>query len=426
MVPHRRIHAILFSLIVAAGALRQREVSTAIALARDTEERAGGNATTPVASPFCTLRPPPDPEEEGLNPLGGMRQLTDRGLGTTSKLVMEMPSSGHSSTGIFAVSDAKAAAETIRQRSRHLAQEVFNTTRAYVTLATLCHGGDAGNGRPYFLMYALTLARSLKAVNSSYPLIVLVPDQEDCELLLEYHEQVIKNLNMAFLRVPPHFFNPEALPEPIHIRWRYTYPKSYIWAMDGFERLVYLDSDVMLLRNNDDLFELPDRGHLYMSINQQACNKKPLEANNLGGASNLMVLSPDMSSFNAILGEFKEARRQQLSREGEADDQSIIGQYFKSAGRLKLLSQADMLFTECLLLYNCEADLIRALHFGNVGRMVTSQGGWPVALDLDHRWKPLFQTWARHCRSRSVTEACNGHCKGLCMSTLASWDCVHC
>lgn len=308
-----------------------------------------------------------------------------------------------------------AVAETVRRRSEYFAREVFNTTRAFVTLATLCNAVHPSKPA-YFLMHSLTLAWALQDVNSTYPLIVLVSDQEDCDLLLEYEGRVLQDLNMAFLRVPPRYFKPEALPEPFKVHWRYTYPKSYVWAMDGFERLVYLDADVIVLRNSDDLFELPETGHLYMSTNQQACNKEPFEANNLGGASNLMVLSPQKTDFFALLEKFRKVRQRRLMEEGEADDQSIIGEYFKEARRLTRLPPADMLFTDCLLHFNCEVGAVRALHFGDAGRLVLDQGRNPLTVEMDHTWKPVFHKWADFCHSDVVMAACNGHCKGLCLS----------
>uniref|UniRef100_A0A7S1KYZ7 Hexosyltransferase n=1 Tax=Alexandrium catenella TaxID=2925 RepID=A0A7S1KYZ7_ALECA len=422
MRPHS-LQVLLLSCLLAVGALRHREASRQAGfLERERWDPAAGN-TTEHTSPVCTLRPPPPPVEE--NSPFAMHRLAP-GTDTSGNMVMEMPSSGDSSMGVFAVSDMNAAAEVVRARSKHLAQEVFNTTRAFVTLATLCQSSQLREKQAYFLMHTLTLARSLREVNSTYPLIVLVSDQQDCDLLLEYQGRVLQELNVAFMRVPAHFFRPEALPEPMVVNWRYTYPKSYVWAMDGFERLVYLDADVMMLRNSDDLFDLPDPGHLYMSTNQRACDKQPFEANDLGAASNLMVLSPQYSAFRGLLEEFKGVRRHKLWEEGEADDQSIIRQHFKDLHLLKQLPQADMLFTECLRLYNCEVTAVRALHFGNAGRLVLDQGGFPIRLDLDHNWKPVFNKWAELCRSTEVKKACNGHCVGLCLSRHRTWDCKNC
>lgn len=277
----------------------------------------------------------------------------------------------------------------------------------------------------YFLLHSLVLARSLRRVNSSYPLIVLIPDQEDCGLLLEYQGRVIKDLNMAFLRVPPALFRPEALPKPLEHRWRFTYPKSYVWAMDSFERLVYLDGDVMVLHNSDDLFDLPDPRRLRMSTNQRACDKLPFEANVLGAASNLMVLAPHLHDFYPMLEEFRLARGRGLWQEGSADDQSIIERHFREQGRLERLPPADMLYTECLRLYNCQVKSVRALHFGNLGRLILDQGV-PLLLELDHTWKPVFHRWAASCHTRAVMEACNGHCQNLCLPRNTDWDCKHC
>lgn len=115
---------------------------------------------------------------------------------------------------------------------------------AWVTLST----------EPEYLPGAIALARSLRRSQSKYPLIVMVTPDSDPSMIDTLHSEGCE------VRVV----------EPIVISaWSYASPryanvwtKLRVWGFDDMDRVVFLDTDMLVLRNMDDLFhiELPSEG----------------------------------------------------------------------------------------------------------------------------------------------------------------------
>lgn len=301
-------------------------------------------------------------------------------------------------------------ASQVRARSMNLSA-TLKTDRAFVTMATLCPTSNKTDPAEY-LKQALMLAGSLRSVNSTKPLIVLIGDEGECDLLHEYNDRILPELNVAFMRVPPGLFKLSSMPTPLYENWKYTYPKMYIWAMEGFQRLVFVDVDVTVLKNMDDLFELPtEQSRLYMALRQGSCRKGVFEKNFVGGASNLLVLAPSMVDFNGL-----HDYTLQLARTGNGlDDQRIINIYFKLGGIGRMgyfLPETDMLYTECFVNFDCRTEAIRAIHRGGVGRHILETGVIPAWMQNDAvKMEALYHKPLRLCRSEAVQTACKGRCK---------------
>jgi len=141
---------------------------------------------------------------------------------------------------------SEAAAIGLSKQSYDLASKL-NVKRAFVTTTTLCPTTHGVDPRTY-LKHVLVLGHALQAVNSSFPLVALIMDSTDCHLVKEYDGRELKELNMIFVRVPVGTFNQDEMPKPQKENWRYTFPKTYIWAMTGFQKLVFLDGDVIVMK----------------------------------------------------------------------------------------------------------------------------------------------------------------------------------
>ena len=127
---------------------------------------------------------------------------------------------------------------------------------AYVTLVT---NADYALG-------ALALARSLKAVDSRWPLVVLATDRAPCE------ELEALGCRIQAVAQPPLSagFRARHARNALHAREPYTkgekptfhdpldnFCKLALWRLTEFERVVFLDADTLLVKNIDKLFAYP-------------------------------------------------------------------------------------------------------------------------------------------------------------------------
>ena len=128
---------------------------------------------------------------------------------------------------------------------------------AYVTLVT---NADYALG-------ALALARSLKAVGSRWPLVALATESAPCE---ELEAAGCRIVPVAQPRLSGAFRARHAR-DALHAREPYTkgakpsfhdpldnFCKLALWRLTGFERVVFLDADTLVVQNIDRLFAYPE------------------------------------------------------------------------------------------------------------------------------------------------------------------------
>ena len=106
-----------------------------------------------------------------------------------------------------------------------------------------------------YLLGVLTLKVSLKMSGARYDLIAVVSDN-----VAPRTEEILQSSGIGTIRVPK-----IALSKVIHelncrgVRphWNYSFGKLAIFSLIGFDKLVYVDSDMLILRNLDELFSKP-------------------------------------------------------------------------------------------------------------------------------------------------------------------------
>lgn len=107
-----------------------------------------------------------------------------------------------------------------------------------------------------YLIGVLALNKSLKMVNSRYGLAVLVNEN-----ISEQTRKIISENNMEIIESKK-FKLPMWIIEKNHTNsnweyWSNTFDKLKIFELTQYEKLVYLDSDMFVRNNIDDLFERP-------------------------------------------------------------------------------------------------------------------------------------------------------------------------
>jgi hypothetical protein len=149
--------------------------------------------------------------------------------------------------------------------------------------------------------------------------------------------------------------------------WRYAFWKLQIWALTEYEKLVWLDSDSILYRSVDWLFQ---EDWMWAQRDDWFCVGKQNAM-----CSGIMLLYPDEDDFNGLLDY---ARRNPHLPKG---DQQLIWEYFaKERSRpIGFLSDLDASFGRCLGQFASEYTNPDGKQVGgvwNTPAFVHKSGGW--------------------------------------------------
>ena len=172
-----------------------------------------------------------------------------------------------------------------------------------------------------YLKGALALAESLKQVKAKYPFTILITcdiSKEDEDKIKSHDMQIIKKSNIK-------------LPETIKIKndkgnfshWTNTFDKLLLFELTEFEKLVYLDSDMYVRQNIDELFE---KKHLSATIDRRYGPSVSKEWTKL--TSGLMVIEPKQNvlpNFYEIINKIIDKRYNFIFYEFIVLFNSIVG-----------------------------------------------------------------------------------------------------
>merc|ERR1719382_1114834 len=99
-------------------------------------------------------------------------------------------------------------------------------------------------------------------------------------------------------------------------RWKYAYWKLQVWRLTQYEKLIWLDSDTILYRDIDWLFDRPwmwsQRDDWYCKLNVTSV------------CSGVMLLEPSIEDYHGIL------RYAETLHELRDGDQQLISMYFSN------------------------------------------------------------------------------------------------
>lgn len=153
--------------------------------------------------------------------------------------------------------------------------------RSYVTLLSDARYVDG----------VIVLHRALRAVNSIYPLHCVLSVGVDDEV-----KEKISEEGIAYIQLKQHIATSSVIPKKhCYSHWNNTFDKLQIWGLTQFDKIVFLDSDLLILNNIDSLFEHdPFSG---------VCAGKSFPGNENwhGINSGVMVLKPDESVMQELI-----------------------------------------------------------------------------------------------------------------------------
>ena len=206
--------------------------------------------------------------------------------------------------------------------------------KAYVTLLS---------NRAY-LKGVLVLYRSLKAVQAQYPLYCVLSVSVEDNVQKELEQEGICCIRLAHAAVDGNI-NPEGLG---FSHWNFTFDKLLIWGLTQFEKIVFLDSDMLIVRNIDELFECEPFSAVC------ADSSYPGNEGWAGGLnSGLMVIEPNIETEKQLLQCVKPVVEESQEQKRLVGDQDVVKYFISDFGqRVSLhLDEGYNIFADHLTYY---------------------------------------------------------------------------
>lgn len=169
-----------------------------------------------------------------------------------------------------------------------------------------------------YLPGVIALSRSLLAVDAKYPLYCVLSCSVDVQIEQHLIEERIKCLRLSRTA-----WNENANSvEGGFGHWNLTFDKLLIWELTQFDKLVFLDSDMMVVRNIDSLFECKS-----FSAVSADCSFPGNEGWAGGLNSGLMVIEPDVEVAEKLCTLIPTVVARFQSLGASVGDQDVIKEY---------------------------------------------------------------------------------------------------
>ena len=187
---------------------------------------------------------------------------------------------------------------------------------SYVTLLT----NDS------YVYGVVLLVESMKKVNTKYPLHVLIIDEVSAA-----NREILDQLGVSY-EVVDVIPTPEAIYEHnmainpnTASTWINCWTKLRIFDLEQFDKIVFLDADIMIMKNLDHLFDMPN---MTSALDGEYFNIWPIPHFNAG----CIVIEPSKYIFNQILKFANELTVNDLPKDRDdmliIADQEILNMYF--------------------------------------------------------------------------------------------------
>ncbi|XP_020082354.1 UDP-glucuronate:xylan alpha-glucuronosyltransferase 1-like [Ananas comosus] len=112
-----------------------------------------------------------------------------------------------------------------------------------VAYATILHSESV------YVCGAITVAQSIRQAGSTIDLIILVDEN-----INNHHRSGLKAAGWK-IRTIKRIRNPKAEPESYN-EWNYS--KFWLWRLTDYDKIIFIDADLLILRNIDVLFSMPE------------------------------------------------------------------------------------------------------------------------------------------------------------------------
>ena len=187
-----------------------------------------------------------------------------------------------------------------------------------------------------YLEGVLVLNESLKKVKSKYDLVVVITKNTSPKL-----ETILTNIGIRVIRLAREINIPSEIIENNKkigcSHWNNTLEKLCIFELDEFDKIVYLDSDMMVLENIDELFDKPHMSAV-VAGNSYPGNQNWVELN-----SGCLVVKPQKGLLNEFIAILPEV----VTKRDSFGDQDVLQIYYndwKNNAELKLDEKYNMFY----------------------------------------------------------------------------------
>ncbi|WP_168385905.1 glycosyltransferase family 8 protein [Erwinia amylovora] len=133
--------------------------------------------------------------------------------------------------------------------------------KAWITLLT----------QPDYLVGVRALHASLKASHSRYPLVVMITANIDAIACQQLEREGCILHSVAPIRPSPHLSQSYA-----HARFSEVWTKLAAWTLTEFERVAFLDADMLVTQNMDELFSYPLMSGTIAACHACRCNPEKI------------------------------------------------------------------------------------------------------------------------------------------------------
>lgn len=188
---------------------------------------------------------------------------------------------------------------------------------AYVTLLTTNE----------FMPGMLALWRSLKETKTKYPLYCVITQE-----ITEENREILAFLGINLIERPEIPLTPTIYKYNVErnfplTNWYKAFSKFHVFGLEQFDKIVYLDCDLFICKNIDDLFNLP---HMSSVVDGEGIREGFTDFLVKGDEyfkyfnSGLMVIEPSMELYNNLIDFIN-----QIVPDRILADQNILSMYYK-------------------------------------------------------------------------------------------------
>ena len=254
--------------------------------------------------------------------------------------------------------------------------------KAYVTVLT----------NEKYIPGVMALQMALTKVNSKYPLMIIVPNNKADSLTEQMKAYGINTLDTVLAKTEIDVDIP--IIEEEYTYWKETFFKLVVVSCIEFEKIVLLDSDMLIQHNIDQLFDEP-----HMSGVMAGVSVRPEWTDFNSG---MLVIEPDMDIYqqliNSIIPAIKSRRAQGLS----AGDQDVFHYMYPDWYHNKRLILSETY--NCLWGYinmvciveHCKPNDINIIHF------IGKKKPWEYS---KWHWVKLILSWVKNGEKNLVSRA---------------------
>jgi len=159
------------------------------------------------------------------------------------------------------------------------------------------------------------LIKSIKKVNLAFPFFVMIPKNSENSFKL-----AVQKLGYPIIECDPIEIPRQAQDANKVENWNQTFFKLNIAQLTQFEKVVYIDADMLVLKNLDHLFSYPS---ISATTGGKAAHPEWIEFN-----SGLMVIEPSLTLFRNLVSNIDKAIARKTALNLGYGDQDVFNQCY--------------------------------------------------------------------------------------------------